>query len=826
MYKKNAARSLIERASCQLRGEKAPVRVSTEEEDIQAYLSGLSKKTGDAAGTTTSTPAKPKPAFAFEEFSDLSLSEGDLTPRKKKKTPAATNKYLKKKTESVPEKPSEKIITKPVTKKDDQKENSAPTGGRTVVNSAANKSSPLSKIAAFEEKFRNKKANAAKYQMSDSDLDSMTFSTSMENELAKEVPGLKQHKMTKSRPSPKNSPDQNNNDNFLKKKPTVTSGQPSLSKTMHKFSTKNNLSKLNSDEDSSSLGIGKGSSKFIKKKPVASKEPAPAVSTKTADVRNSPTATKKLRFDLSEDSDMMDLQRRKSADPPLPSTQPLKPALKTSSSFRKSMESDSDLADYMDFGDVSSSTTTSSPRRKAVIQRQRSAEEEDLPRPSSKTSSSFGETVILSDPFEALDHEEEPSIQESIDTDDSYKNDQSAASVPSEVNIVMDIGSLEPIGQTKKKEQKRPKSPETKKKSDKKSDRGKSSDTKSKTKASDNDFFSSMGLMSVDDLLGAREISDEDMVAPVLGEKKPNKADKKTEKKKPKKKSETADLFSNFGLQTIDDLLGGGVSEESIRDESEILEVPETPHSEITTEIRSVSDARSLGYSYDDDFESEIKTEVSKKSREDSIPYSEDFETSVSEILTEKETPRRKPSYSETDSDTLTPTPSDDETVSYSESYTSYTDSRTSYTDSRSVVVLRKKETRAVEVQTGLEGGLGYRWNTQGVGMSYMEPPVGLGYTDPTPIASHVVSPDSIEAMTAYSPNVIALNDMLRMQIQLTQQFVTMQRRLYDSFSTSIEDSYQYTTLEDTKEYIKQHRKQTLTFDEALKMVKEEMGER
>jgi hypothetical protein len=253
----------------------------------------------------------------------------------------------------------------------------------------------------------------------------------------------------------------------------------------------------------------------------------------------------------------------------------------------------------------------------------------------------------------------------------------------------MDIASLEPIGEPKKTEQKRSKSPDMKKKTDKKTDKAKSSDktkkdTKSKTKSSDNDFFASMGLMSVDDLLSAREISDEDIEAsPVSGQKKPKKAEKKTEKKKPKKKNETSDFFSSFGLQTVEDLLGGGVSEESIRDESEIQEIPETPRSEISTEIRTVSEPQSLGYSYEEDFESEIKTDVSKKSREDS----EDFETSVSEILTEKETPRKKASFSEseTESDTLTPNQSDDdeETVSHTESYTSYSDSRTSYMDSR-----------------------------------------------------------------------------------------------------------------------------------------------
>ncbi len=55
-------------------------------------------------------------------------------------------------------------------------------------------------------------------------------------------------------------------------------------------------------------------------------------------------------------------------------------------------------------------------------------------------------------------------------------------------------------------------------------------------------------------------------------------------------------------------------------------------------------------------------------------------------------------------------------------------------------------------------------------------------------------------ALTAYSPSVIALNDMLRQQLQLTTQFLSMQRRLHQAYSNLVPDpSYSYTTVENTK---------------------------
>ena len=52
--------------------------------------------------------------------------------------------------------------------------------------------------------------------------------------------------------------------------------------------------------------------------------------------------------------------------------------------------------------------------------------------------------------------------------------------------------------------------------------------------------------------------------------------------------------------------------------------------------------------------------------------------------------------------------------------------------------------------------------------------------------------------MTSYSPSVLALNDLLRQQLQLTQQFVTNTRRLHEFYVNSLQADHSYTTLQDT----------------------------
>ena len=59
--------------------------------------------------------------------------------------------------------------------------------------------------------------------------------------------------------------------------------------------------------------------------------------------------------------------------------------------------------------------------------------------------------------------------------------------------------------------------------------------------------------------------------------------------------------------------------------------------------------------------------------------------------------------------------------------------------------------------------------------------------------------------MTAYNPAIVALNNMLREQIRLVEQFVEINQRMYESYSAGVNGSYRYTTLEDTQQVRVKH---------------------
>ena len=56
-----------------------------------------------------------------------------------------------------------------------------------------------------------------------------------------------------------------------------------------------------------------------------------------------------------------------------------------------------------------------------------------------------------------------------------------------------------------------------------------------------------------------------------------------------------------------------------------------------------------------------------------------------------------------------------------------------------------KVKTKNAEIQTLKDPGLLYHWNLQGGPQAVIKPAYGLDFVDPTPIATHVVSPDALE---------------------------------------------------------------------------------
>ncbi|XP_063770582.1 uncharacterized protein C19orf44 homolog isoform X2 [Pseudophryne corroboree] len=165
--------------------------------------------------------------------------------------------------------------------------------------------------------------------------------------------------------------------------------------------------------------------------------------------------------------------------------------------------------------------------------------------------------------------------------------------------------------------------------------------------------------------------------------------------------------------------------------------------------------------------------------------YSEDFEDSV---LSETEQSSKSSSYSKSLSSKEYSFPS-----SHSSTHpTKPRESKKWAGKGQSVAV------KEIAVQTS-DSGFMYHWPQE-----HTTNPIVM---EPVSMVSHVVSHELIEALTTYSPMALALNDMLKQQLLLTQTFADMARQFHFSTVQSLEsDLYNYTTLEETKKYITQQK--------------------
>ncbi|KAM4052170.1 uncharacterized protein C19orf44 homolog isoform 2-T2 [Anomaloglossus baeobatrachus] len=182
--------------------------------------------------------------------------------------------------------------------------------------------------------------------------------------------------------------------------------------------------------------------------------------------------------------------------------------------------------------------------------------------------------------------------------------------------------------------------------------------------------------------------------------------------------------------------------------------------------IPETADESTVNSVYSEDFEGSVHTETDHSSKSDSYSYSKSLSAKKSVLL----------------------------------SHHSYTPSNKAGPWKKMAENIRRVTVKEIAVQTSDDGFI-YHWPRANIVRS------DAPFMDPVSMVSHVVSPDLIEALTTYNPVALALNDMLKQQLFLTRSFVDMAEQLYLSTVRSLEnESYCYTTLENTKEYIQQQR--------------------
>ena len=93
-------------------------------------------------------------------------------------------------------------------------------------------------------------------------------------------------------------------------------------------------------------------------------------------------------------------------------------------------------------------------------------------------------------------------------------------------------------------------------------------------------------------------------------------------------------------------------------------------------------------------------------------------------------------------------------------------------------------------------------------------------------VASHVLDPTTVDVLTTYNPSVLAANDLMKFHMQLLHQHIDDSRRLYESYANeNVNCNFRYTTVEDTQRFIERNRPKVVSYEEALKKVKDDERE-
>eukprot|EP00057_Strongylocentrotus_purpuratus_P016481 XP_011670955.1 PREDICTED: uncharacterized serine-rich protein C215.13 [Strongylocentrotus purpuratus] len=211
---------------------------------------------------------------------------------------------------------------------------------------------------------------------------------------------------------------------------------------------------------------------------------------------------------------------------------------------------------------------------------------------------------------------------------------------------------------------------------------------------------------------------------------------------------------------------------------------------------------------------SESRSYLSKSDSNSSLSTSNNTRSKVSDTSIDTITPSRSVSYSH-DFDTLSH--SDDATVSDDQTIASDFSTSHSGSDSRSsrpsIVSKRIGHDAAVQTSGSLHS-INHHWLKD---YDFQTP----GYfkllsANVNDAVSHVVDPMVLQTLSSFDSTSLALHANLVEQVRQTQLAVTNTMRQHQAFLDSLQEDYCYTTLENTKSFIKRQKKRRRRRDKDL----------